>query len=95
MQVDRRNLIASLRAKGFVEVDKRDHSYFYHEIGGKRTGAYAKVSRGSSYKTYGNPLLKQLRISLRLQKTRQAFELCSCPMTGEEYEQFLKNEGVI
>jgi len=44
MPIDRKRIEASLRKKGFIQ-EGGDHKYFYHEVNGKRTGAYAYVSR--------------------------------------------------
>ena len=79
--------------KGFVE-DNRDHKYFYHEVEGKRTGAYTFTSRGSGYKSYGDALLKRMRIQLRLNSMNDVKRLLECPMDGEEYNVVLKKNSI-
>lgn len=94
MQIDRRTIEYSLLSKGFVREDTH-HRYFYHVYQGVRTGAYAFISHGSKYKTYGRPLLKKMKKRLRLDTDRQIFDLFKCPMTGKDYNQVLKNKGLI
>ena len=93
MQIDRKQIESSLRKKGFIE-EKGTHKYFYHEVDGKRTGAYAFTSRGSGYKTYGDSLLKAMKTELRLDSLIQVKRLLECPMDGEEYNTILKQKGV-
>jgi len=94
LQVDRRQIERALPQKGFVEEDTH-HRYFYHEYGGKRTGAYTYTSRGSSYKTYGVALLKRMRTELRLDTITQVADLCNCPMSGDGYNNILQGKGLI
>lgn len=93
MQIDRKLIESSLKKKGFVE-EGGDHKYFYHEAEGKRTGAYTFTSRGSSYKTYGDPLLKRMRLQLRLNTMLQTRRLLECPMDGDEYNTVLREKGI-
>ncbi len=93
MQIDRKTIESSLKKKGFVEVGG-DHKYFYHEVDGKRTGPYTFTSRGSSYKIYGDVLLKRMRLQLRLDSMMQVRRLLECPMDGEEYNAILRQKGV-
>jgi hypothetical protein len=94
VQIDKKKIERSLRKKGFIEVGGR-HKYFYHEVKGKRTGAYAYTSRGSGYKTYGDSLLKAMRIELRLDSLNQVKFLLECPMDSEGYNNILREKGVI
>ncbi len=71
-----------------------DHKYFYHEVDGRRTGAYSFTSRGSGYKTYGNALLKRMRFQLRLDTINQLTRLLECPMDGDEYNEILQGKGI-
>lgn len=93
MQIDRKRIEASLRKKGFVE-EGGAHKYFYHEVDNKRTGAYAYTSRGSGYKTYGDNLLKAMKMELRLDTLNQVKRLLECPMDTEEYTSTLKKKGI-
>lgn len=93
MNIKRTQIESSLRKKGFVE-EGGDHEYFYHEIDGKRTGAWTKVSRGSGYKDYGINLLKAMKIQLRLDSLEQVRRLLECPMDANEYNNILKKKKI-
>lgn len=94
MQVDRKVIEGALPRKGFVQEDTH-HRYFYHEYKGKRTGAYTYTSRGSKYKSYGVTLLKRMRAELRLDSTGQVADLCNCPMSRDQYNEHLREKGLL
>lgn len=94
MQVDRRLIESNLPSKGFVE-ENTHHKYFYHEYQCRRTGIFTYTSHGSQYKTYGDSLLKQMKKQLKLDTTKQVVDLFQCPLTKDEYNQLLKNKGLI
>ena len=94
MQIPRRTIDSSLTQKGFVK-EQKDHTYYYHEHEGRRTGAFAKVSHGSKFKDYGPALISSLKRELRLQTNKQAYDLLTCPMGREEYERILRGNGTI
>ena len=93
MSIKRTQIESSLRKKGFIE-EGGDHKYFYHEIDGKRTSAYTKVSRGTGYKDYSINLLKTMKIQLRLDTLEQLRRLLECPMDANEYNDILKKKKV-
>ena len=76
---------ASLLRKGF-EKDGGDHYYYiYRNLAGKKTVRKTKMSRGSSYKTIGDPLLGQMARQVGL--TKGAFlELVDCTLDRKGYE---------
>jgi len=94
MQVEKRIIESNLPRKGFIEEDTH-HKYFYHEYQGLRTGVSTYTSYGSRYKTYDVTLLKRMKKELRLDTIRQVVDLFKCPMTGDDYNQILKNKGLI
>lgn len=94
MQIERRIIESNLPSKGFVKDDSTHHKYFYHEYQGKRTGAYTYTSHGSGYKTYTINLIKRMKTHLYLKSNREVFDLCTCPIDGEEYNQKLIAKGV-
>ena len=73
---------------------KQSHKYFYHEYNGQRTGAYAYTSRGTSYKTYGDELLKRMKVELRLETLKEVRDLLLCPMDADAYNNKLIEKGV-
>jgi hypothetical protein len=95
MQVDRRKIESNLLRKGFRTEEVPHHRYFHHEYNGLLTGSYTYTSRGASYKSYGTSLLKRMKKQLRLDTTRQVVDLCKCPMSGDAYNQILKQKGLI
>ena len=68
--------------------------YFMHEYNGKGTGAYAYTSHGSSYKTYGDELLKRMKVELRLESLKEVRDLLLCPMDADAYNNKLVEKGV-
>lgn len=94
MQIDKRVIESSLLTKGFVEEDNH-HRYFHHEYQGRRTGIYTYTSHGSDPKSYGSPLLKMMKKQLKLDTIKQVVNLFKCPMTEEDYNQILKDKGLI
>jgi len=94
-QVPRDTIESTLPKKGFVlDPAKPSHKYFYHEYNGKRTGAYAYTSRGTSYKTYGDELLKRMKVELRLETLKEVRDLLLCPMDADAYNNKLIEKGV-
>lgn len=94
MPIERKQIETSLRKKGFVQ-EGGDHRYFYHEVEGRRTGAYAFTSRGTGHKTYDDNLLTAIKRELRLDKLQQVKRLLECPMDSNEYNTILKQKGVL
>ncbi len=94
MQYDRRDIESALVSKGFVKENKH-HKYFYHEYKGKRTGVYTYTSHGASYKSYNKTLLSFIKKQLKLDTNQQLSRLIECPMTQEEYNDFLIENGYI
>lgn len=94
MQIERRIIESNLPSKGFIR-DDTHHRYFYHEYQGQRTGTYTYTSHGSKYKIYRENLLGMMKRQLRLNTIRQVIDLFKCPITGDDYNQILKDKGLI
>ena len=73
-QIDRAIIEQSLLRKGFV-LEETHHRYYYHEFKGKRSRAYTYVSTGSSYKSYGDTLLKRMKKELCLDTLQEVRRL--------------------
>jgi len=94
-QVPRDTIESTLPKKGFVlDPAKQSHKYFMHEYNGKKTGAYAFTSRGTSYKTYGDELLKRMKAQLRLETLNEVKDLLLCPMDADAYNNKLIQKGI-
>lgn len=95
MQVDKRKIESSLVKKGFIRDEATHHTYFYHEYNGKRTGISTYTSHGDKIKTYGNSLLSMMKRQLKLDNLHQVIDLFKCPISEEEYNQVLKEKGLL
>lgn len=65
--IPRSNLERALAQKGFLPEDSgRDHRFWWFYYRNQKTHIYTKISRGSSYKDYGDDLLHKVKQQLRL-----------------------------
>jgi len=79
-----------------LEKGKSDHDYFYFQHNGKKfKHICAKLSRGSSYKSYQECLWKLMKIRLQFDNKKDLENLLRCPMSKEQYESFLIKKGQI
>ena len=92
MTISRRRAEHSLKQKGFVQ-DNREHRMFYLYVDGQRTPIFTYTSHGG--REIDDSLLSLMRRELRLQTNRQARDLLICPMTGESYVQWLREQGIL
>lgn len=90
MQIEKRDVEASLPKKGF-ERDDSHHIYFNHRYQGKYTGAYTYVSHGM--KSIGDSIIKQMKNQLRLNSSHQVVDLVKCPISSDQYVEILKSKG--
>ena len=95
MPIERKTVERSLRQKGFVAAEHSKHRYFHHMVGGKQTGMWTFVSRGTTYRTIGDSLLGSMKRQLGLDSTRQVHDLLECPMSGDQYNSHLFVKGLI
>ncbi len=95
MQIDKRTIESNLPSKGFVKEDGTHHRYFHHEYNGKRTGVYTYTSHGSKPKTYSDNLIRMMKTQLKLNKNKEVFDLCTCPIDREKYNQLLIKNGTL
>ncbi len=95
MPIERKTIERSLPQKGFVTAERKKHRYFHHEVGGKRTGMYTFLSRGTAYRTIDDSLLGSMKQQLGLDSARQVHDLLKCPMSGDQYNSHLCAKGLI
>lgn len=89
--MDRKDVDAALRSKGF-RAEEGDHTfYFYYTQAGKRTPVRTKISRGSKYKRLDDNLLAAMARQCRLTKVQFA-DLVHCPLSREDYERVLAGQ---
>jgi len=93
--IKRNKIQKSLQKKGFVKaIESSDHEKYYFSFKGKKyKHIVVKISRGSSYKTYGINLLKLMKGRLCLDSNDQIYDLLECPMDFEKYIELLKEKG--
>ncbi len=94
MPVDRKDMEASLQAKGFERDPQGHHIFFRHRHNGKLTGIFTKISHTRKMRDISGDLLTQIRRQLRLDRTQEARDLLECPMTEEEYNLHLTKKGL-
>ncbi len=95
MNIPRKIIETSLKQKGFVQVDKRDHRMFFLYYKGQKTSIYTKTSHGSKYKDIGDELLGKMKQQVGLKTNKEARDLFRCPMSGDEYIQILIERNII
>lgn len=88
MTRERAQIDAALQRKGFVHEDGDHHYYVYHNLAGKKTIKKTKMSRGSKYKTIGDPLLGQMARQVGLTKPK-FLELVDCTLDQKSYEKII------
>lgn len=89
----KRDVEAALKKKGFRQ-DEGDHHWFiYWTADGLKTTIRTKTSHGST-KDLGDGLLKEMARQLRIAKGN-FLDLVDCPLSGEQYELGLREEGHI
>jgi hypothetical protein len=94
-QRDRRDIANALPRKGFVpRTGESDHDYFDLHVDGKKVGVQTKLSRGSGYKVYGDPLLGAMCTNLGLTK-KDLLLLIDCDLDGPSYVAKLLASGRI
>jgi predicted RNA binding protein YcfA (HicA-like mRNA interferase family) len=87
-----RDVAASLTRKGFSA--RESHHTMYHFLyEGKDIGVFTKISHGE--REIGIGLIKRMRANMRLNSNREFARFVECPMSQAEYEQILKNQGLI
>jgi hypothetical protein len=97
MQVPREAIRSALEKKGFEHDTggkSRDHDVYFFVHAGKRQPIGTKLSRGTGYKTIGDPLLSQIRRQLKL-SSQQFGDFVDCPLTAEQYAEILINQGLV
>lgn len=96
MPLPKRKVEAGLRRKGFV-VSESDHRVFrYVRSDGKLTHIRTKTSHGASAgkKDLDDQLLAFMAMQCHFDK-RGFNDLVNCPMSQEDYERRLREQGLI
>lgn len=95
MPLEKREIIAALKRKGFAADDShRNHIYLHYKIGNKYTSVKTFVSRGSGYKTIDDSLLGAMKKQLKLDSLSDLRNLVKCPMSENDYQLILRGKGI-
>jgi len=96
MIIERKNINRNLPKKGFKKVKSGHHIYFHHYLNDVATGAYTYISHSKkSTSSYSGYLLKSVRRQLQLDSNQDVVDLINCPMDGEQYNEILRQKGLI
>lgn len=88
-------MVAALESKGFkLSQGNRDHDFLFFGHQGITQAIFTKVSRGSAYKTLGDPLLSKMSRQVKLTKG-EFLDLVDCPMSEHEYLARLVAQGLV
>jgi hypothetical protein len=87
-----RDVEAALLRKGFTARESH-HTMFHFIHDGKDVGVSTKISHGE--REIGIGLVKRMRAQMRLRTNTEFQRFVECPMTKDEYEQVLCEEGVL
>jgi hypothetical protein len=82
----------SLIKKGFVATDG-DHEFLVFLYNGNYSKVHTKLSHGTS--SPGRDILQQIKKQLKLNSQREFERLIDCPMSKSEYEDILKEQGIL
>jgi len=94
VQRDKRQVEASLEAKGF-DRSEGDHSYFYYRtLEVKKTTARTKTSHTPKMKSIGDDLLGKMARQCHLTKP-QFLNLVDCPLSRLGYEELLAGQNLL
>jgi hypothetical protein len=88
----RNDVKSALTRKGFT-LEDGDHHYYFFTFNGQQI-VRTKVSHGSKYKDLADPLLGQMARQCHLSKNR-FLELIDCPLSQQDYERILQEQGHI
>ncbi len=82
----------ALRRKGF-RVEESKHKKFILYVNGKKQRIFTVMSRGT--KEISKGLVKTMMKQLKFDNFRQFWDFIECPMTYEDYVEYLRKKGYI
>ena len=82
----RKDMRKAYRRKGFIQSEGGQHEQWTFAPHGVVSPVKTTISRGSSYKTYGDDLLKWVRKELKLPSKNDLLDLIDCTTTHEQSE---------
>jgi hypothetical protein len=94
-KVDRALAEKSLAGKGFERRESGDHIFYHHLYQGMESGIKTWVSHSKSYKDIGPGNVTSMKNQLKLDTLQQIKGLLTCPMTASEYNDILRQKGLL
>jgi hypothetical protein len=94
VQRDKRQIEASLVAKGFERQEGDHHFFCYRATTGKKTMAFTKTSHTPKMKTITDELLSRMAKQCKLNK-QKFIELIDCPLDRQGYEKLLASQELL
>lgn len=88
----RRYVESALCKKGFRRSNGRHRKFVFYTNRGKKTSVWTEVSRGSQHRDLSDFILHKMADQCRLSYP-QFKRLIECPMSREEYEALLVQNG--
>ncbi|MGA7497698.1 MAG: hypothetical protein WBX00_13315 [Isosphaeraceae bacterium] len=88
----RKDVEAALEAKGFIRTEGEHHYFVYHTRDGLKSRARTKTSHSPKTKDIADNILGQMARQCLLTKP-EFLRLVDCPMTRDEYERRLRDQG--
>ena len=85
---------SALKGKGFEQTEGDHHFFVYMTVEGKKTSVRTKTSHTPKMKDIPDNLLSQMAKQCKLSKN-DFFRLLDCPLSREEYEAILKEQGTL
>lgn len=92
MPRERKHVETALETKGFVRSEGHHHQFVYLTLDGLKSRARTKTSHSPKIKDIADNILGQMARQCRLTRP-QFLRLIDCPMTREEFEQRLREDG--
>ena len=91
MTLERREVVKSLRSKGFKKEERANHTQLRYWLGGRKTSVWTQVSRGSQYRDLGPQLERQMAGQCRL-RAQEFRDLVECSMSEDDYATWIRSE---
>lgn len=85
-------LVNALLAKGFREVEGRDHRYFFLYVDSRKTAVFTHISHGQ--RTLDDWMLGQVARQVHLSK-REMLRYIECTLTADAYLQLTIGRGFV
>jgi hypothetical protein len=89
--LDRRVVQKALTKKGFKDEAgaKHDLWWYYRGNPAQKTAVRIAISRGKQYRTFGNDIIKLMKMELGLESLGDAKKFLVCMMQIDEYERIV------